>query len=172
MATNDDCGHSHTCCTKVSSVSQSIDEMSFERGIWQTAVDNNYSRTKKLLEKGVSADAADSSGYTALHYASRAGHIEIIKLLFEFKANPNAETRAGRDRPIHRAAYQGQDVVVKLLLRKGADPLAQNADGQTALHKAVQRNEEHVVALLLKEAPALKDIKDKKGKCPFDYRTT
>ncbi len=143
------------CCHEVSSksVSQTLDEMDFERGIWQAAVDGNYSRVKLLLEKGTSPDVRDSAGYTALHYACRAGHTQIVKLLFEFNANPNMQTAAGKDCPIHRAAYQGHEDVTELLIKNGADPMIQNADGETALHKAVQKNQEKIVELLLKSCP-------------------
>ncbi len=151
------------------SVTQTLDEMDFERGIWQAALDGDYSRVKKLLDKGVSPDITDSSGYTALHYAARAGNVEVVKLLFEFKANPNPRTASGRDCPLHRSAYQGHENATRLLLENGADPLLQNADGQTALHKAVERKRDSVVNLLLNKCPSLKEIKDDKGKKPFDY---
>ena len=33
-----------------------------------------------LLEKGVAASARDTSGYTALHYAARAGHGDTVRV--------------------------------------------------------------------------------------------
>eukprot|EP00794_Sanderia_malayensis_P013820 gene13820-15265_t len=149
-------------------VRQSIDEMDFERGIWQAALDGNRERVQKLLDKGHSPDMKDASGYTALHYASRAGHTDIVKLLFQFKADANARTASGKDCPIHRAAYQGHSDVIKLLLDHGADPLLQNADGQTALHKATERRRDEVIELLLKICPKLKDVKDNRGRTAFE----
>eukprot|EP00438_Fugacium_kawagutii_P010793 Skav206771 [mRNA] locus=scaffold1823:9946:13218:- [translate_table: standard] len=41
-------------------------------------------------------DAAEESGYTAVFYATRGGHLEILQLLLQAKASPNvASTRAG-----------------------------------------------------------------------------
>lgn len=45
-------------------------------------------------------------------------------------------TRAGRATSLHRAAYTGHLDIVKLLLERGADVCAQDADGCTPLHKA------------------------------------
>ena len=49
-----------------SSVQQSMDEMEFERGIWLAACDGEDDRVQKFLSQGVSPDARDSSGLTAL----------------------------------------------------------------------------------------------------------
>lgn len=45
-------------------------------------------------------------------------------------------TRAGQATSLHRAAYAGHLDIVKLLLERGADVCAQDADGCTPLHKA------------------------------------
>ncbi len=167
MADHESC--KHCCTTTVSSVTQTIDEMEFERGIWQATIDNNLAHVKTLLGKGVSVNARDNSGYTALHYASRAGHIDIVRLLLTNNADPNVRTNSGKDTPLHRAAYQGHEPIVAALLLKGADPFMQNADGQTALHKSCSRNWESVTRTLLRSAPKLKNVKDNKGKIASDY---
>lgn len=48
----------------------------------------------------------------------------------------DARTPAGQATPLHRAAYGGHVDIVKLLLRHGADPRAEDADGQTPYDKA------------------------------------
>ena len=163
----------HYCTATVSSVTQTIDEMEFERGIWQAAIDNNLARVKTLLEKGILVNARDNSGYTALHYACRAGHIDIVTLLLANKADPNVRTNSGKDTPLHRAAYQGHETIVAALLSNGADPLMQNADGQTALHKSCSQNWRSVTRTLLchalHHAPQLKGVKDNKGRIASDY---
>lgn len=158
-----DHGEQHSCSHSLSvgaSVSQSLDELEFERGIWQAAIDNDLSKVKLLTGKGTSVNIKDNSGYTALHYAARAGNIEIAKYLLDSGADPNSRTKTGRDTPLHRAAYQGHDVMVSLLLQRGADPMLQNSDGQTALHKAASMKRTEVVKLLLVNSPSLVSIKD------------
>lgn len=83
--------------------------------------------------------AAGTTGYTPLIYAAREGHADVCELLLSLGADPNAATRSGGATALQRAAYTGHLAVVRLLLAAGAAPAQQDADGQTALHKAVQQ---------------------------------
>ena len=71
-----------SCCQSAppSSTLQSLDELDFERGIWGAAREGEDERLVALLEKGVQASSRDSSGYTALHYAARAGHVDTVRV--------------------------------------------------------------------------------------------
>ena len=164
------CNESHSCHDHSSSASsslvQSLDELDFERGIWQAAIDNNVAKVKHLVENGTSPDKRDNAGYTALHYASRAGNIRIIEYLLDHGADPNAQTKTGKDTPLHRASYQGHDIIVSLLMKRGANPLLQNADGETALHKSTSRKMNTVTNILLEKAPELVRIVDNRGNTP------
>ncbi|XP_071568899.1 uncharacterized protein [Temnothorax nylanderi] len=129
-----------TCCklgTPRYNVCQTIDEISFERGIWSAALEGDVDRVNRLLREGVFVDTADSAGYTALHYATRAGHVRVCEILLEHGAKVNARTRSMRATPLHRAACAGHVEVVDLLLRQGATPDLTDADGRTALHRAI-----------------------------------
>lgn len=100
----------HTCnhgTVSSSSVFQSLDELEFERGIWYAAQNNDLQRIKKLLSQGTNVDKRDSAGYTALHYAARAGHDEICHFLLDSGADINATTRSGKATALHRAALAG-----------------------------------------------------------------
>ena len=44
------------------------------------ALEGDLHRLTHLLRKE-SADVLDSAGYSSLHYASRAGHLDIVKYL-------------------------------------------------------------------------------------------
>ena len=75
--------HSHnSCCQSAppSSTLQSLEEMEFERGIWGAAREGENERLVSLLDKGVEPSSRDSSGYTALHYAARAGHGDTVRV--------------------------------------------------------------------------------------------
>ncbi|XP_076297202.1 uncharacterized protein LOC143217178 isoform X2 [Lasioglossum baleicum] len=111
---------------------------------------NELDRVKALLNKGVAANAEDSAGYTALHYAARNGHYEVCKTLLENGAKVSAQTRCGRATPLHRAAMQGHVDVVQLLLQSGANADIKDADGYTALHKALAAGSTPVCKLLIK----------------------
>ena len=52
-------------------------------------------------------DAKGQYGYTALHYACRYGHVDIVKILIKHKANVNARTDSD-DTPLHLAAIYGK----------------------------------------------------------------
>ena len=75
--------HTHKGCshsTVPSSTQQSLDEVEFERGIWAAARDGLEDRVLELLRKGCDPSCQDTSGYTALHYAARAGHREVVQV--------------------------------------------------------------------------------------------
>nr|CAD7578245.1 unnamed protein product [Timema californicum] len=126
-------------------------------------------RVEKLLSKGIPVDTRDSAGYTALHYAARAGHTGMCERLISVGAGVNATTRSGSATPLHRAAAAGRLQVVKLLLRSGADASSIDADGKNALHRAVSGGHIEVAEALSKVEPALKDIVDKRGNLPLHY---
>ena len=66
--------HSHTheegCCSGhavvAPSTQQTLNELDFERGIWNAAVNGDTHDLKKKINKGVDVNTKDSSGYSAL----------------------------------------------------------------------------------------------------------
>ncbi|XP_050181677.1 ankyrin repeat domain-containing protein 39 isoform X2 [Myiozetetes cayanensis] len=126
-----------SCCpgpVAVPSVHQSLAEMDFERGIWAAARDGDEPRLLRLLERREDPGEPDRAGYTALHYASRNGHLGVCRMLLERGAPCDARTPGGAT-PLHRACYCGHLAVSRLLLQHGADPAATDGDGRTPLHK-------------------------------------
>lgn len=160
------CGHSHSV---PSSVYQTLEELDFERGIWFAAQHNDRIRVEKLLRQDVSPNTEDAAGYTALHYASRAGHLELCHILLAAGATPDLLTRAGQVSSLHRAASRGHVEIVKLLLRSGANPDLQDGDGKTALHRAVEGGHYVVAQALLGVSEVSKSVADFKGQLPIDY---
>ncbi|XP_049801513.1 ankyrin repeat domain-containing protein 39 [Schistocerca nitens] len=154
--------HSHNIVTP--SVYQTLDELDFERGLWSPAQNGEMSRVKNLLERGVHVDSRDSAGYTALHYAARAGHAAICQQLIAAGALLDAKTRAGGATPLHRAAASGKLHIVQLLLEAGANSAVTDADGRTALHRAAEEGHSDVAELLLMNNIQLNNMKDIKGR--------
>lgn len=109
-----------------------------------------------------------SSGYTPLIYAAREGHADVVALLLELGADPNASTTAGSSTALHRAAYMGHGAIVQLLLAGRANPTLQDADGQTALHKAIQQGHTEVAAALLIACPELAAVRDNRQRVAAD----
>merc|ERR1712226_739679 len=50
------------------------------------------------------------------HYASRAGHTEVVATLLKHGASVNCTTRSTLATPLHRAAFCGHENVIQLLL--------------------------------------------------------
>lgn len=161
---------SHSCCSTKphGSVQQSLMEMEFERGIWTAALNGEEDRVRKMLSQGTDANAIDSSGFTALHYAARNGHLSVCRTLLGKGADVNMRTRSGGATALHRASYRGQLQVVNLLLEAKADKLLKDNDGQTALHKAADRGHSDVIQSILSQCKELKNIQDNRGRFPMD----
>ena len=58
--------------TQSSSVTQTLDELEFERGLWTAVLDNDLEKCQELLKKGQNPSQPDSSGFTPLHYGKIA----------------------------------------------------------------------------------------------------
>lgn len=166
-----DHGTSCQCVARSAAYSQNLDEMDFTRGIWFAAINGEVEEVQKYLDKKSSPDVLDSSGYSALHYAARHGHLNVCKILLISGANPDSLTRAGKASPLHRAAYSGHSDIVKILAEHGAQLDLVDIDGQTALHKAAQNSHTEVIQLLMTNNPSLSSVKDKWHKLPVDYVT-
>ena len=74
-------------------------------------------------------------GRTALHYASRGGHGEVVRMLLDNGSDPSAEDN-DRLTPLHLAAGHGHGLCVKVLLDGGSNPSAMDSAGKTAVENA------------------------------------
>jgi hypothetical protein len=106
--------------------------------------------------------AKDCFGFTPLHLAVRAEHVDIVRLLATPSLTPRivAATSEQDDRgedcdgftPLHLAATVGNLAIVKVLLLGCRDPAAYirvtNWQGMTALDIAKRRNQKKLVELL------------------------
>lgn len=124
-------------------------------------------RLIKLLQK-VDVNITDTSGYCALHYASRAGHLNVVKYLVEHGANVNLLTRGNQSSSLHRACQQGHTAVVAFLLRSGAEAGFRDSDGSTPLHRAASANHADICKILITHSPYLLQILDSRGRTPKD----
>lgn len=166
------CKHPTCSCAPVSSVSQMLHEMDFDRGPWSAALYGDLSRLKYLLNKeSFKVDSLDSSGYSSLHYAARAGHFEIVKYLHSAGADINLPTRAGHSTPLHRAACQGHIIIVQFLLDNGANVRIQDSDGCTVLHRCAERNFKEICLLLMSRNSELVNVFDSRQRLPKDCCT-
>lgn len=112
------------------------------------AMSNKIEDVKVFLAKGINPDFADSTGRTALSYASAQGYADIAKLLLDAGASPDIKDKSGNT-SLHWAADGGRLEVLKMLLAAHATVDAQNKQGLTPLMLAADRGRVAVVRALL-----------------------
>ncbi len=92
------------------------------------AYKGNGSAVKALLARRAEVN---NTGWTALHYAASAGHLDIVQLLLDAHAYVDAES-PNKTTPLMMAARGGHVDVVKWLLQEGAVDTLKNEAGMTA----------------------------------------
>jgi uncharacterized protein len=96
----------------------------------------------RLLDAGADVGKAASNDMRVqpLHAAVAARNLDVMRLLLDHGADPNARQQVGYT-PLMGAAGSGRDDLVDLLLDRGADPTAVAEDGKTAA--AIARDHGH-----------------------------
>eukprot|EP01119_Soliformovum_irregulare_P007355 TRINITY_DN19762_c0_g1_i1.p1 TRINITY_DN19762_c0_g1~~TRINITY_DN19762_c0_g1_i1.p1 ORF type:complete len:258 (-),score=38.51 TRINITY_DN19762_c0_g1_i1:210-983(-) len=85
---------------------------------------------------------------TALHYASRSGHLNVVKVLLDHGAKINA-VEAENWTPLYYAVNCGHKEIVQFLLDSGADQtICDNFKGRSPLDVAKYRQFHDIVAIL------------------------
>ncbi|XP_069461217.1 SH3 and multiple ankyrin repeat domains protein 1 [Ambystoma mexicanum] len=126
----------------------------------------NYSALMALLDLGGSPNHKDRRGLTPLyHTAIVGGDPRCCELLLYNRAHIGTLDENGWQE-IHQACQHGHTQHLEHLLFYGADPAAQNASGNTALHICALYNKESSARILLYRG-ANKDIKNHNGQTPF-----
>jgi ankyrin repeat protein len=97
-----------------------------------------------LIERGadVAAPARNKLAVTALHsaVATDAANVDLsmIKALLDAGAPVNVPHQGGGT-PLHTVAFTGNAEVARMLLERGADPMARTDEGKTAVDIARER---------------------------------
>ena len=114
------------------------------------ASEQDVPRVREVLRSGRDPDSS-IQGYTALMEAAGLGDADLVVLLLEAGADPNARDQQGWTALMSAAARQDGTDVVEPLLRAGADPNWRSAGafrGMNALEIAVRENHPKVAAAL------------------------
>uniref|UniRef100_A0AAQ4QHN0 Ankyrin 2a, neuronal n=1 Tax=Gasterosteus aculeatus aculeatus TaxID=481459 RepID=A0AAQ4QHN0_GASAC len=102
---------------------------------------------------------------TPLHISSRLGKTDIVQLLLQHMAHPDASTTNGYT-PLHISAREGQVETAAVLLEAGASHSLATKKGFTPLHVAAKYGSLDVAKLLL-QRKALPDDAGKNGLTPL-----
>jgi ankyrin repeat protein len=104
-----------------------------------------------LLKNGADVKLAARNGQkvTALHAGASRGGAEIVKMLLEAGANPNARQERGFV-PLHSAAANGNVAAVESLLKHGAHPDAKADDGKAPADMAAEGGHKELAEMLRK----------------------
>jgi ankyrin repeat protein len=160
----------------------------FERFIEAIVADDRNLATKVLADDPAMAIALITrarlypdlhwiyAGDTPLHVAAAGYRVEIGRALLEAGADPNAAKNHRRSRPLHYAADgrcgnanwspERQVAMIQILLGAGAEIDAPDANGATALHRAVRTRSAAAVQALL-AAGANPVLRNKPGSTAF-----
>ena len=116
-------------------------------------------------------DAGLTDGATALARAAKASDIPVMKLLLDGGADPTLTLANRTTTAMIASGGNGREPqvleAVTLLVERGVDVNAFNANGQTILHNAAQRGQASVIEYVAKKGAKL-DRRDKQGRTALD----
>jgi ankyrin len=110
----------------------------------------NLMMAKVLLKRGadVNVKVTGEDSRTCLHAACLCGSVEMVRLLLENEADPDASTSTDMRTPLHWAAQKGHLEIIKFLVKFGANISARDKFGFTPRHLAMQKCHYKIVEFL------------------------
>lgn len=124
----------------------------------------HFEATEYLIKAGAPINSPSRNGLKAapIQSAAAAGHAKIVKMLLEYRADPNVREQGGYT-PLHAAAQNGDEAMIRILLYGGADLDVRSDDGKSPLDLARKAGHSKAVKLLeegiTKRLKALRPIK-------------
>jgi len=111
----------------------------------------NVELFRALLDAGANVNDKNGIGHTPLSIACKKGHLDVVKLLLQNKAEINEPDTDTGDTPLIQAFKTGADkaaAMVELLLDNGASINCCNKQGDTPVMTAVKHRNESALSKL------------------------
>ncbi len=131
----------------------------------EAAEQGDVQTLRRLIEDGVSIDAVDDDGQTALCLALRSEQVEAASLLIRAGADVNTQG-SNWGVPLMIAARLGQTDIVRMLIERGADVNASLSTGWTPLLMAARFGHTEIARMLL-DAGAKTDARTREEMTPL-----
>ncbi|XP_070579659.1 transient receptor potential cation channel subfamily A member 1-like [Ptychodera flava] len=137
--------------------------------IWQAAKFGDISDCKRLLdEKPWLLDVRDSLGATALHYAVRFNHKDVVQELLNRNVGVNEKLPGYKMTALHLAARSNFTNIIRRLIKHGADVNARDDKGQVPLHLCTKEGHFEATKLFLYVGADV-NARDKDHMTPLHY---
>jgi ankyrin repeat protein len=115
-------------------------------------------------------------GYTPLWFAIQSNRADVVELLLEQHADPNAlvmtesdlSQYGGNITPLKLAVLLANQRIAQMLISSGAQVDSRGPSGRTALYEAVRDSHLDLIRFLIENGAAV-NIRDNEGAGPLDY---
>ncbi|KAL3471355.1 hypothetical protein BJX99DRAFT_263375 [Aspergillus californicus] len=124
------------------------DQRILETAMFLSVELDHLSAVEMFLSAGVSVNAKDHTGQTALHRATRCESESMIRALIAYGADVDAKNDSGKT-PWRANLRNSNKGILDLLLTFGADPNTTNAGGVSELYSAAADGDVKLVKFLL-----------------------
>jgi ankyrin repeat protein len=118
-----------------------------------------------IIEKGVSTEAANTTGETPLFWAVKYDGASTVRALLQARANLHARDSLGNS-VLHAAVRWNAKNAVTTLLNAGIDANVHSLDMTTPLHDAVRLGVTDIAVILINRGADL-EVRDSGGNTPF-----
>ncbi len=142
------------CMLAMSGVIMAMEQVTYTNTLLAAAKSGNVTELQVEIAKGVNIDAhehlilvSQQSGFTALHWAAKGGHTELVQTLLSHSANAKLKDSFGRI-PLHIAALNGNDAVVQQLVEHNPELVDWCGSFYSPLYIAAFENQSSTVKLL------------------------
>lgn len=101
-----------------------------------------------FLKAGMKPNTSDEYGDTALHIAVSNGHSDVVRILLDYKANPDKQDSYGNTPLLLVCTKDGKIDIAKMLIQAGASEKIKNMFGASPKEAASKVGRKDILRLL------------------------